>query len=200
MSTFTKSALIATVLASASLMASAAVAPAARIGAQGEQLVTLQDGGTLHIYKDGKMARGECLWSSNRRDTRSTVACAKRQHYHHEWRRGRPLVGRKISAEPSLRPLPTQVAVRPDVALPLQTPRYCPIGVFFRPAAGGLALIFQNGANFDSNASPQSGQVCTPILQNAYVDIFARRAKIRFWLFEFHKVGTDHFDSPEAKA
>jgi hypothetical protein len=57
MSTFTKSALIATVLASASLMANAAIAPAAHIGAQGEQLVTLQDGGTLHIYKDGKMAK-----------------------------------------------------------------------------------------------------------------------------------------------
>ena len=56
MSTFAKSALIATVLASASLMASAANAPADRVGAQGEQLVTLQDGGTLHIYKDGKMA------------------------------------------------------------------------------------------------------------------------------------------------
>lgn len=56
MSTFTKSAVIAIVLASASLMASAAIAPAARIGAQGEQLITMQDGSTLHIYNDGKMA------------------------------------------------------------------------------------------------------------------------------------------------
>ena len=54
--TFTKSALIVAVLASASFMATAAIAPAGRIGAQGAQLVTMQDGGTLHIYKDGKMA------------------------------------------------------------------------------------------------------------------------------------------------
>ena len=58
MSTFTKSALIATVLATASIMASAASAPTARIGigAEGEQLVALQGGSTLHIYKDGQMA------------------------------------------------------------------------------------------------------------------------------------------------
>ncbi|MDR3369770.1 CopK family periplasmic copper-binding protein [Rhodoferax sp.] len=56
MSTFTKSALIATVLATASIMASAAIAPTTRIGAQGEKLVTLQDGATLHIYKNGTMA------------------------------------------------------------------------------------------------------------------------------------------------
>ncbi|MDR3395308.1 MAG: CopK family periplasmic copper-binding protein [Parasulfuritortus sp.] len=56
MSTFTKSALIATVLATASIVASAAIAPTARIGAFGEQLVTLQGGSTLHIYKDGQMA------------------------------------------------------------------------------------------------------------------------------------------------
>ncbi|HEY8906353.1 MAG TPA: CopK family periplasmic copper-binding protein [Rhodoferax sp.] len=56
MSTFTKSAFIATVLVTASIMASAAIAPQARIGAYGEQLVTLHDGSTLHIYKDGKMA------------------------------------------------------------------------------------------------------------------------------------------------
>jgi len=56
MSTFTKSALIATVLATASVMASAAIAPSTRIGPQGEQLVALQDGSTLHIYKDGQMA------------------------------------------------------------------------------------------------------------------------------------------------
>ncbi|MDR3370889.1 CopK family periplasmic copper-binding protein [Rhodoferax sp.] len=56
MSTFTKSALIATVLATASIVASAAIAPTARIGAFGEQLVTLQNGGTLHIYKNGTMA------------------------------------------------------------------------------------------------------------------------------------------------
>ena len=56
MSTFTKSALIATVLATASIMASAAISPTTRIGPQGEQLVALQGGGTLHIYKNGTMA------------------------------------------------------------------------------------------------------------------------------------------------
>ncbi|OIQ75761.1 copper resistance protein K precursor [mine drainage metagenome] len=56
MSTSTKSALIATVLATAGIMASAAIAPTSGRGAYGEQLVALQGGSTLHIYKDGKMA------------------------------------------------------------------------------------------------------------------------------------------------
>jgi len=56
MSTIAKSALIATVLATGSLVANAAITSMAHIGAQGEQLVALQDGGTLHIYKDGSMA------------------------------------------------------------------------------------------------------------------------------------------------
>ena len=56
MSTFTKSAVIATVLATASIMASAAIAPASGVGAYGEKTVALQDGSTLHIYKDGLMA------------------------------------------------------------------------------------------------------------------------------------------------
>ena len=56
MSAFTKSALIATVLATASIVASAATATPTRIGAEGEQLLALQGGGTLHIYKDGTMA------------------------------------------------------------------------------------------------------------------------------------------------
>jgi hypothetical protein len=52
MHTLTKSTLIAT----ASIMASAASAPTSGIGAYGEQTVTLKDGSTLHIYKDSKMA------------------------------------------------------------------------------------------------------------------------------------------------
>jgi len=54
--TFTKSAVIAAVLATASIMASAAIPPASGVGAYGEKTVALQDGSTLHIYKDGLMA------------------------------------------------------------------------------------------------------------------------------------------------
>lgn len=61
MSTFTKSVFVAATLATASLMANAAMAPATRTGAEGEQLVALQGGATLHIYKDGKMAEENAL-------------------------------------------------------------------------------------------------------------------------------------------
>lgn len=56
MSTIARSALIATVLVTGGVVAIAAIAATGRIGAQGEQLVALQDGGTLHIYTDGSMA------------------------------------------------------------------------------------------------------------------------------------------------
>lgn len=56
MSAFTRSVFLATTLATVSLMAHAAMAPATRTGAEGEQLVALQGGATLHIYQDGKMA------------------------------------------------------------------------------------------------------------------------------------------------
>ncbi len=56
MSTFTKSAFIATVLATANIMASAANASPSGIRAYGAKPVAMQDGSTLHFYKDGLMA------------------------------------------------------------------------------------------------------------------------------------------------
>lgn len=56
MFSFKKSAVVALVLASAAIVSNAAIVPGSGLGAYGEQTIALQDGSTLHIYKDGKMA------------------------------------------------------------------------------------------------------------------------------------------------